>query len=260
MALALVHTGEANLWHKDQTAQAFWDQHRAMPYQDLLRETIAWCDPQAGETWLDLGCGGGQLTAGLWQASGGRLAHIRATDCAQANAQAIDRLRRRLLPTPASGQIEFATVDFSFGLPQFADAQFDGIVSGLAVSYAEDFDSATGRYTDLAYTRLFHEVRRILRPAGRFIFSVNVPNPNFWRIVWKSLGRGVRLGKPLRTLRHVWEMQRHGAWLKRSAKAGRFHFLPQPAIAARLQAAGFAAWRTTLSYADQAYLVRAEKE
>ena len=63
-----------NHWLDDRCAEAFWDQHRARPYQELLRDTTTWLDPQPGETWLDLGCGGGQLTAALWKKSGGALA------------------------------------------------------------------------------------------------------------------------------------------------------------------------------------------
>lgn len=260
MTQALANGQDTNLWLNDETAQAFWDQHRALPYRELLADTIAWCEPAAGQAWLDLGCGGGHLVAGLWQASGGRVERIAAGDCAAANQQAIEKLAGRLRPTPRVGQITFSVVDFSHGLPQFTDASFDGIVSGLAISYAESFDADTQEYTDAAYCRLFQEMYRILRPGGRLVFSVNIPNPNFWKIVWKSFGKGVRLGKPLKTLKNVLAMQRHGGWLKREARRGRFHFLPISGIFERMRQAGFTHMEYKLSYAGQAFVARGFKE
>jgi ubiquinone/menaquinone biosynthesis C-methylase UbiE len=75
-----------NHWFDDRCARAFWDQRQALPYRELLRDTAAWLDPRPGEHWLDLGCGCGQLTAQLWQRSGGGLARVVAVDCAAASA------------------------------------------------------------------------------------------------------------------------------------------------------------------------------
>jgi SAM-dependent methyltransferase len=248
---------DANYWLTDECATAFWDQHKAKPYQELLADTLAWLEPRAGERWLDLGCGSGQLTAALWRASQGQLAQIVALDCAEANFEAVARLTRRLPAPPRPGQIVFQLGNFSQGLPDFASASFDGIVSGLALSYAEHWDPVTQTYTDQAYNRIFRECFRVLKPTGRLVFSVNVPEPKFWRIVWKSLGTGLKLRQPGRTLRNVWRMQRYGQWLKQEARRGRFHFLPLEAIVARLRAAGFGAVKSRLSYADQAYLIHA---
>src|SRR5437588_7001391 len=144
---------DPNYWLDPECAAAFWDQHKALPYQQLLRDTSRWLEPGPGERWLDLGCGRGELTALLWRQSAGRVAQIVAADCNPVNAEPLAKLQQRLVPLPAPGQVRFSTVDFSAGLPQFADAAFDGIVSGLAISYAESQDPVTGRYTDWAYNR-----------------------------------------------------------------------------------------------------------
>ena len=250
-------TCATNHWLDDDCARAFWDQHKAAPYQELLRDTGRLLDPAPGERWLDLGCGGGQLTALLWRRSGGRLGGITALDCAAVNASALDRLRQRLTPPARPEQVRFLQGNFSDGLGQFADASFDGVVSGLALSYAEARDPVTGRYTDAAYNRALAEIQRVLKPGGRFVFSVNVPRPRFWRIFWKSLGIAFRLSKPGRVLVNGLRMQRYGRWLCREAEEGRFHFLPLPEIVARLQRTGFANITTQLSYAGQAYLLSA---
>jgi ubiquinone/menaquinone biosynthesis C-methylase UbiE len=171
----------------------------------------------------------------------------------------VERLRCKLKPEPTPKQVRFVTGNFSAGLPQFADASFDGIVSGLAISYAESRDPATGRYTDYAYNRLLTELFRVLRPQGRLVFSVNVPRPRFWSIFWKSLRRSVRVSKPVRVFFNVLKMQRYGSWLHREARRGRFHFLPIEDITARLRQAGFQDLRHRLSYAGQAYVVAARK-
>ena len=45
---------QVNHWFDDRCAEAFWDQKQALPYQDLLRHTVAWLEPQPGEHWLDI--------------------------------------------------------------------------------------------------------------------------------------------------------------------------------------------------------------
>ena len=249
---------EMNHWREEACARAFWDQHLALPYQELLRHTASWLTPQPGEHWLDLGCGSGQLTGLLWRLSGGRLAEIVSLDCNPVNAEAIARVQRRL-GEPAAGRIRFVTGDFSAGLPQFADGTFDGVVSGLAISYAEHRDPATGRYTDRAYDQLLAELGRVLRPAGHLVFSVNVPDVRFWPILWKSLRRGRRLSKPFRALVNGLRMQAYGRWLRREARRRRFHYLPAEEIARRLERLGFVGFRYRLSYAEQAYLVQARR-
>ena len=80
-----------NHWPDDACAVPFGPSANLPPYRRLLADTAAWLDPQPGERWLDLGCGGGQLTRTLWEKSGGSLAEIVALDCAAANAVALEK-------------------------------------------------------------------------------------------------------------------------------------------------------------------------
>jgi ubiquinone/menaquinone biosynthesis C-methylase UbiE len=250
---------DVNHWFDDNCARAFWDQHKALPYQELLEDTARWLQPKSGERWLDLGCGCGQLTARLWQQSGGAVGEIICMDAAAVNDEAISKLSRKMKPEPRPGQLAFMQGDFSRGLPHLKDAYFDGIVSGLAISYAEGKDPVTGKYTDLAYNRLLAELFRVLKPNGRLVFSVNVPNPRFWRIFWKSLRLATTLSKPARVLWNALKMQSYGRWLRKEARRGRFHFYPIDDIVRRLETIGFTGLKFRLSYADQAYVIHAEK-
>ena len=245
-------------WPDARCAKAFWGQQHLPPYRALLADTLDWAAPGPGERWLDLGCGGGALTRALWDATGGAVAEVVGADCAPANAAAYDRLRATLTPAPGD-RIRFAHHDFSAGLGPFADRAFDHAVSGLSISYAESFDPATGRWTTAAYDRVLAEVFRVLRPGGRFVFSVNVPEPSWARVARPSLRAVLRDERPLRRLKWAWRMLRYGRWLQREARTGRFHYLPADVVTAKLTAAGFGHVAHRLSYCDQAFVFRAVK-
>jgi ubiquinone/menaquinone biosynthesis C-methylase UbiE len=248
-----------NYWPDDACARAFRSQHSLPPYQELLRDTVAWLQPRCGESWLDLGCGAGQLSKALWKESGGTLREVVGLDCAPSNAAAYAHLRATLQPAPTLEALRFVVGDFSHGLDRWPDASFDGIVSGLAVQYAESYSEAEGRWTCAAYERVLGEAARLLRPGGRFVFSVNVPEPAWGRIALRSLLQAFRHRNPFRYLLKAYRMYRYGGWLKCEARKGRFHYLSLPAILDKLHAAGFTDAEHRLSFAGQAFLLRARK-
>jgi hypothetical protein len=51
----------------------------------------------------------------------------------------------------------------------------------------------------------------------------------------------------------------YGAWLKRAARAGHFHYLSAAEVTRKLADAGFARIEHRTSYARQAFIFRAEK-
>ncbi|OWK43749.1 class I SAM-dependent methyltransferase [Fimbriiglobus ruber] len=231
---------------------------RRPPYQQLLADTVAWAAPGAGERWLDLGCGGGAISRALWEKTGGAVQEVVGTDCAAANEDAYARLRQELSP-PTGDRVRFVCHNFSDGLGPFADASFNHVVSGLSISYAESRDPVTGAWTSAAYDRVLAEVFRVLRPGGRFVFSVNVPEPSWEAVAWRSLGAAVRVNRPLRYLKRAWRMMKYGSWLKREARVGRFHYLPAAQIERKLAATGFTGTAHRLSYCDQAYIFQTTK-
>jgi SAM-dependent methyltransferase len=247
-----------NFWSSPKCAKAFWAQQELPPYQNLLKDTLDWASPQAGDRWLDLGCGGGSISRGIWERTNGTVAAIVGLDCAAANESAYEKLRENLHPH-VSDLIQFVHHDFSTGLEVLTEGAFDHCVSGLSISYAESYDVIAGKWTTDAYNRLLAEVFRVLRPGGRFVFSVNVPSPSWSKVAWKSWPALRRAEHPLRSLKRSWRMLRYGRWLKHQARAGRFHYLPAEDVSRKLTAVGFVEISHRLSYCDQAFIFRAIK-
>jgi SAM-dependent methyltransferase len=245
-----------NHWPDTACARAFWGQQELRPYQRLLADTSLWLDPGPGQRWLDLGCGCGKLTEVLWKKSRGTVAEIVGLDCAAANSGAYERLRQRAKPRPRADQVRFIQGDFSSGLVSWPGGHFDGVVSGLAITYAERYSEKDGCWTTEAYDRLLGEIHRVLRPGGVFVFSANVPEPAWGRVALHSLPGLFRRGKIGRRLIDAWRMFCYGRWLTRESRRGRFHYLPIERIVAKLITAGFGAIEHRRTYEDQAYLVR----
>ncbi|HEY7427851.1 MAG TPA: methyltransferase domain-containing protein [Gemmataceae bacterium] len=248
-----------NYWPKSSCARAFWSQRELPPYRRLLKDTAAWLDPRPGQRWLDLGCGSGQLTRTLWEKSGGRLAEIIALDCAAHNERAIAKVRDGAHPPATAEQMRFLHADFSDGLASFASASLDGAVSGLAIQYAESYSEQRGCWTAEAYEHLLADVCRVLRPGGTFVFSVNVPEPAWSKIAIYGIPGFFRSSHPLRYVKNSLRMLRYGAWLKREARRGRFHYLSADVVADKLARAGFTGIEHRLSFAGQADVFRCRR-
>jgi SAM-dependent methyltransferase len=248
-----------NHWPDAACARAFWGQRELPPYRRLLAHTAAWLQPRPGQRWLDLGCGSGQLTRTLWEKSKGTLAEIVALDVAATNAQALRKVAARSKPPAARGQLRFLHADFSHGLASCADDYFDGVVSGLAIQYAESWCPRRQRWTSDAYDQLLADVCRVLCPGGTFVFSVNVPEPSWARVAVSAVPGFFRSTNPFSYLRNAYRMLKYGSWLKAQARAGRFHYLPLAAVRDKLQATGFVDVEHRLSFSRQAYILRCFK-
>ena len=255
--MATTQIDTVNHWPKSKCAKAFWSQQELPPYQRLLADTIAWCEPREGQRWLDLGCGGGQLTKCLWLKSKGALREIIGLDVAAVNEVAYENLRTSVQAT--AEQIAFRQGDFSSGLEGFASNNFDGAVSGLAIQYAESYDAATGIWTQDAYDHLLREIHRVLQPGGSLVFSVNVPDPGWGRVALAALTGLLRAPRIKRFVQNSLRMWRYGKWLSQQARGGRFHFLPVDEVVRHLQAARFEQIEHRLSYVNQAYVLRCRK-
>jgi SAM-dependent methyltransferase len=99
---------------------------------------------------LDAGCGSGPLSAAL-RAKG---AVVTGFDV---SAAMVDLARQRL-----GEDADLHVADLSAPLP-FADAEFDDVVASLVLHYLEDWSGPLA------------ELRRVLKPGGRLMLSVNHP-------------------------------------------------------------------------------------
>jgi len=248
-----------NYWPDARCAKAFWSQHELPPYQELLRDTSAWLEPAIGQRWLDLGCGSGQLSRVLWEKSQGKIEAVVGVDVAGVNERSYAILRAALQPAPTPMCVRFVARDFTQGFADWPGEQFDGVVSGLALQYAESYADDGGGWNETAYDRVLSEVYRLVKRGGVFVFSVNVPNPEWSRLAWQSLAAAVRKTQPLRYLKKAWRMWTYGNWLTRESRRGRFHYLPLETIVEKLLTVGFIDIEDRVSYAGQAYLVRCRK-
>ncbi|MER7518341.1 class I SAM-dependent methyltransferase [Streptomyces sp. NPDC126499] len=104
----------------------------------------------AGRRVLDAGCGSGPLSAALRE----RGAVVTGLD---ASAAMLALARRRL-----GADVDLRLGDLGEPLP-FADSVFDDVVASLVLHYLEDWGPALA------------ELRRVLRPGGRLIASVEHP-------------------------------------------------------------------------------------
>ncbi|MDX3658873.1 class I SAM-dependent methyltransferase [Streptomyces sp. ID05-26A] len=122
-------------------------------YANALYErpaTLALAGDVAGRRILDAGCGAGPLFAALRE----RGAVVSGIDV---SAGMLEQARRRL-----GSDADLRIADLAGPLP-FADAEFDDVVASLVLHYLEDWGPTLA------------EVRRVLRPGGRLIVSVNHP-------------------------------------------------------------------------------------
>lgn len=139
-----------NYWNDN-----YWRRHLAEPERMDIFEEL-WIEKHQvlidqldkGDV-LDLGCGIGQYTD-YWINNGF------CVTSADISANALRALKAR---TPAANTVE---LDMSKPLP-FADAAFDVVFANLSIHY---FDEETT-------LRLSDEIRRVLKPGGLFIGSVN---------------------------------------------------------------------------------------
>ena len=110
----------------------------------------------AGKHVLDVGCGPGAYAEELLA----RGASVVACDVSE---RMLELAMERLRGIAPSGQLAFRHLDLTQPLSMFGDEEFDVVNAPLCFDYVAD------------WTSLFHELYRILRPSGVFLFSCGHP-------------------------------------------------------------------------------------
>lgn len=124
------------------------------------RKMMADIGAQAGSRVLDIGCGRGRISAHVAESTGARVSGFNIDPSQVANAA--EHARRNGL----DGQCDFRQSSLNDPFP-FPDATFDAAYQVQAFSYAKD------------KVAVFSEVRRVLRPGGRFSYLDWVLLPPF---------------------------------------------------------------------------------
>ncbi|SDW47069.1 Methyltransferase domain-containing protein [Amycolatopsis xylanica] len=153
---------------------------------------------------LDAGCGSGPLFETLRD----RGATVSGFD---ASAGMIDMARRRL-----GDEADLRVHDLTDPLP-YPDAAFDDVVSSLVLHYLRDWDAPLA------------ELRRVLKPGGRLIVSVDHPMAN--HLIHRMSGRRPDYFAPSKR-DEEWDMGGHTAQLS-------FWERPLGAMTEAFTAAGF---------------------
>ncbi|WP_439657263.1 class I SAM-dependent methyltransferase [Lentzea sp. HUAS TT2] len=117
--------------------------------------TLALAGEVAGRRILDAGCGAGPLLAALRD----RGAIVSGVDV---SAGMLEQARLRL-----GAGADLRVADLADPLP-FPDAEFDDVIASLVLHYLRDWGPPLA------------ELRRVLRPGGRLIVSVNHPAADYY--------------------------------------------------------------------------------
>jgi len=178
---------DRNLWRSPMVAKAFLYQQKARPYLELLNTTESYIAPSPQERWLDLGCGSGRLIRSIWEKSHGSVNTIVGIDISPTALRYARNSIANLSPKPGPERIQLIQADFGGGLwMPFRSSSFDGVTAGLSISYADHWDPDRQAWSNQSYVKLLKDIFVLLKNGGSFVFSSNVPNPNFRRIASES--------------------------------------------------------------------------
>ncbi len=246
-------------WHAVESVRVFRELHHGRPFRELIHDTLDLAEPMPNETWLDIGWDGGDLFSGLFSSTQGKVEKVVYLDCPIGQGGYDDSHTVPFDRQVSARKLELLKGDLNHGLPQFASGAFDGVLACLSLPFAESRDPATGEFTDTAFRQMFLEIMRVLKPGGRLVFSVHVPDTDFGSLLWRSLGLLQELGHPLRLLRHYRESVRVSRWVKEESAKGRFHYLSIEAMKTFLHDIGFPSVEWKKSLANQAFVIRVDK-
>lgn len=179
------------------------------------RRAIEIADPQAGQSWLDLCCGTGELALGLRRKMGehGRIVGLDFT------AAMLDIARRKESKEFGSPAVEWLEAD-AMRIP-LADELFDGVTVGCGLRNLPDIAAA------------LVEIARVLKPGGRFVcLELSLPQQPLWRqmhrfYLWSLFSTAGNLGLG---------SEKNYDWVLESLDK----FPPPAALASLMEGAGFA--------------------
>ncbi len=246
----------SDLWQKKIVTFAYQYQHEAKPYKELIQDFTSFLSLSGGEIVLDIGCGSGRIIQLVLEKSNGKIQEIWGLDHSVLVLKYAERNLKKTFPN-LNDRIHFLEWNISEGLPFQLENYFDLVTAGLSIQYAQHWDGK--KWTKEGYKKVLRDVFLALKPGGQFVFSVNVPNPDFSRVV-KESRREIFLSwrfplNILVSLIMLWQSK----WLVEQTKIGRFHYLSIEEVMEMLKEANFINISYKLTYANLAWVVSCHK-
>jgi len=247
----------SDLWQNKIIAFAYQYQREVRPYKELIQDFASFLSFNGGEKILDVGCGSGRIMQLVLEKSKGKIQEIWGLDHSRPALSYARKNLKKFFPNLPSTRIHFIQADISNGLPFQSENYFDLITAGLSIQYAQHWDGQ--KWTREGYKKVLRDVFFLLKPGGSFVFSVNVPNPDFSQVA-KESKREIFLSWrfPLNILVSVimlWQSK----WLVQQAKIERFHYLPIEEVVELLEEANFTNIHYKLTYANLAWIIFCQK-
>lgn len=170
-----------------------WQRHEPILLSDFTARPflLDWCEPVQGAKVLDLGCGEGYVGRQLLERGAASVTGI------DVSAEMIENARAQV-PAGRESDLTYAVGDAT-DLAHLEDDSFDLVACVFMFNYV---DSA-------ATARTMREVARILKPGGRFVFSVPHPSLAFIRpeeapFYFAREGRGYFEGRDVQFEGEIW--------------------------------------------------------
>jgi ubiquinone/menaquinone biosynthesis C-methylase UbiE len=245
------------LWSEKLTAYTFQYQRLVKPYKDLLAVTEKAIDKRPGMKVLDMGCGSGRIIEMLVERH-----EPQSIDAFDLSPFALQHARKHVDRLGSPCPVNYHVRDLSHPecLWGWDNSQFDLVTAGLSLHYAQHWDANQQRWTTLGYQRILKDIFRVMAPGGQFVFSVDTPNPRFFRLAVESRREifGTWWKAPyLLAISGLLLLQ--GREIAKQAAIGRYCYLPIEETVSYLQAAGFTDIRHELTFADMAWLISCRK-
>jgi ubiquinone/menaquinone biosynthesis C-methylase UbiE len=221
-----------------------------LPYRSLLEDLNDTLQPRKGESILDAGCGPGLIIEKVLQENKGREISITGIDIDRTMIRhAHDRCQKL-----SNVKLQFADLNRSL---EFPDNSFDKVICCNTLYALEQPAIAIS------------EFHRVLRPGGAVVIANPKPNASQDALITEHISALNKLTPFRKKAYHILvsllltpvnlAVMAINKIIIEKGRRGRYHFLTEEDLQTILQEVGFTNIQIVSCYADQNWLVRAEK-
>jgi ubiquinone/menaquinone biosynthesis C-methylase UbiE len=220
------------------------------PYHRLLKDLNDTLDIRKGESILDAGCGPGLVIEKVLEENKGKEISITGVDISRTMIRHARRKCRYL------SNVKLQVADLNKSL-EFPDNAFDKVICSNTLYALEDPHS------------VISEFHRVLKPGGALIIANPKPNAGENTLIREHISALNRLTPFYRKIHQILislllipvnlVVIAINKVIVEKGRRGQYHFLTDKDLEGVLQEVGFANIHTRSCYADQNWLVRADK-